>query len=146
MKSAVLLALALALTLATGCNSVTARIEPGQSAVAYERFFVRSNLNDSHALDEHIAAALAARGHTVEFGPLTMQPTDTQVTVTYEDRWAWDFGDHLVYLNIVMREARSGRQIGYTIYRSRFKMGRNAPEIATRMVNELLDTQTGSNR
>ena len=146
MKCAVLIALALALTFATGCNSVTARIEPGHNAVAYERFFVRSNLNDSHALDEHIAAALAARGHTVESGPLTMQPTDTQVTVTYEDHWAWDFGEHLVYLNIVMSETRSGRQIGYTVYRSRFKMGRNAPEIAARMVDELLVAQAGSSR
>ena len=146
MKPAFLLTLALGLILASGCNSVTARIEPGQSAVEYERFFVRSNLNDSHALDQHIAAALAARGHTVESGPLTMQPANTEVTVTYEDRWAWDFGDHLVYLNISMRESRSGRQIGTTVYRSRFKMGRNAPDIATRIVNEMLDAQAGSSR
>src|SRR4051812_38410801 len=87
-------------TMLSGCASFDASVEAGRSLKDVHRYFIVSNLNDNHALDQQIATALRAHGHTAEVGPLTMMPDDAQAVVTFQDHWTWDFGEHLVYLRI----------------------------------------------
>ena len=76
----------------TACSSYEAH--PGSAKVANQkRIFILSNQNDNNFLDTQIVAALKLRGYESECGPMTMMPDDTQVIVTYEDHWTWDFGD-----------------------------------------------------
>jgi hypothetical protein len=94
-----------------GCASYDTEVERGHSLAGVQRYFVVSNLNDNHALDRQIAGALKARGFEAETGPLTMMPIGTQAIVTFEDRWDWDFGDHLLYLRLTVHENRLSRQL-----------------------------------
>lgn len=109
--SLVLLALFLA-----GCSSVYTRIETGQSLTGRQRLWVRTNLNDNHALDEKIAAAFRASGYEVGTGPETMMPTNTQVVITYYDQWAWDFRNYMVGLTLRLRDAKSHKPIADAEY------------------------------
>lgn len=95
--------------LLSGCASYDARIEKGYNLAQTQRFFIIHNPSDNHGLDHQIAAALQARGLTVEIGPLTMMPEATQAVIVYQDRWAWDFGEHLVYLQIEAREPQKSQ-------------------------------------
>jgi hypothetical protein len=109
--------LPLALLLAlTGCRSFSARVEPGRDLSAYQRYFVKSNFNDNHSLDVFLVRALQARGHEADRGPETMMPHQTQAKVTYEDRWAWDFKDHMVALTITIYDARTERPVASADY------------------------------
>jgi hypothetical protein len=78
------------------CTSYDAQIDPGKNFTGLQKFFVVRNPSDNHGLDRVIASSLVARGFATETGPLTMMADDTQAIVTYQDNWAWDFGDHLV--------------------------------------------------
>ncbi len=141
MKFAAPLVLLLACLL-SGCTSYSARTTPGADLGERQRFFVRSNLNDSHAIDRHIAAALTSRGRSAEVGPLTMMPADAQVVVEYEDKWVWDFGEHLVAMNITMKEPKSGKPLGSTFFTARMSMIRDPSAVVARMVDELLKART----
>ena len=88
-----------------GCASYDAHVVEGHSLAGMKRFFIVTGPNDNHAIDHRIAEALQARGLQADIGPLTMMPDEAQAVITYQDRWAWDFGEHLVYLQIDVREA-----------------------------------------
>jgi hypothetical protein len=97
--------LLLAVVLLGGCASYVA--DHNRSLKDVRHFFVQSNANDNRALDRQIAAAIRARGFEAEHGPLTMMSDEAKVVVTYQDHWTWDFGDHLVYLQISVRDRDS---------------------------------------
>lgn len=97
----------LVLGLLTGCATYNTQRDPGRNIAGVQRFFVVGNDNDNHALDRLIVTALTARGFTAHHGPLTMMPEETQAVISYQDYWTWDFGDHLVYLQISVRDRKS---------------------------------------
>lgn len=97
--------------LAGGCATSSTQVQPFASLEGRQRFFVLANANDNRAVDRRIANALRARGFTAEHGPRTMMPDDTQVLVTYEDRWSWDFGDRLNYFRLTVRDARNAQPL-----------------------------------
>src|SRR5450432_2561172 len=101
------------------CTSVSPQIERVRSLKGVQHFFVVTNLNDNHAIDRHIAAVLQSRGLDASNGPLTMMPDDAQAVVTYQDRWSWDFGDHLVFLSINVHQANSERQFASAVFQVR---------------------------
>src|SRR5689334_7068633 len=103
LPSRLFLILSLGLLLG-GCASFDSSLDSGRSLKKVQRFLIVSNHNDNRALDQQIAAALKAHGRTAEVGPLTMMPEDTQAVVGYVDSWAWDFGEHLVFLKISVRD------------------------------------------
>ena len=90
--------LALLAGLFSGCSSVNSRqvVELGR----FQRFYVERRLNENNRVDELIAAEIRARGHIAGSGPRTMMPEDTQVIVTYDARWTWDFKTYLIELNL----------------------------------------------
>jgi hypothetical protein len=93
----VLLLLVLALG-AGGCTSFSSRKVVDLSR--FQRFFVETRLNENHRLDEALAAALRRQGRQAEAGPRTMMPPGTEVVVTYDARWTWDFRNYLIELNV----------------------------------------------
>ena len=143
MKSLAVAAVVLAALLA-GCTTSAPRVNPNVDLATRQKFFVRSNLNDSHAVDRHIARALSRRGLTVEIGPLTMMPPDTQVVVEYDDRWVWDFGEHLVAMQITLREPKADRPFGTNQFTARMSMIRTPEGVVERMIGELLGREPTS--
>lgn len=123
-----------ALLAGPGCSTVTAQTV-NHGVVGKKRIFVQSNQNDNNALDAQIVAALKARGYEADRGPLTMMPDDTEVVVTYEDHWSWDFGDRLAFLQINARDRRTGQPYGTAHYRAKIPGGKSVDKI----IGELID-------
>ena len=121
-----------------GCASYDSQVDQGRSLAKIQRFFVVSNLNDNHGLDHQLAEALKARGRVAEVGPLTMMPDDTQVVVTYADRWTWDFGDHLVYLQLAARDAHAEQSFATVAFGAKVPLREPASATLGRLVDNLL--------
>ena len=122
-----------------GCATYHTQLDQGRSLAKIERFFILSNLNDNHALDHQIAEALKARGREAETGPLTMMPDRTQVVITFQDHWTWDFGDHLVFLQLSARDTRSEQSFATITFSARIPLHEDAPVTVARLVDRLLD-------
>jgi hypothetical protein len=121
-----------------GCASYDAQVERGKSLAGVQRFFVVSNLNDNHALDHRIAEVLKSHGCEAGVGPLTMMPDNAQAIIAYQDRWAWDFGDHLVYLAISARDARTSEQISAVTFSAKIPLREPVPVTVGRLVDRLV--------
>jgi hypothetical protein len=121
-----------------GCASFDVDATRGGGLAGVSRFFVVSNLNDNHALDRRIAAALQARGLTAETGPLTMMPGDTQAVVTFSDHWSWDFGEHLDFLKLTVRKPESNDSLTAATFTARIPLKETAAETVSRLVTRLL--------
>lgn len=133
----VLLAASAALLLA-GCASFDASVESGRSLKGVQRFFVVSNLNDNHALDHQIAAALRTEGRTAEVGPLTMMPDDAQAVITFQDHWNWDFGEHLVFMRINVRDPSKSQSYASITFDARVPLREPHGKTVQRLVEALL--------
>ncbi len=96
-SSSFLWLVALAVLLA-GCSSISTR----QVIVldSFQRFYVERRQNENNHLDELIAAEIRRYGRAATSGPLTMMPANTDVLVTYDARWTWDFKTYLIELEI----------------------------------------------
>jgi hypothetical protein len=136
MKALVPLLL-LGVTLLTGCSSVQTHRNPGVDLARYQRFYVEHRLTDDRHLDEMIVARLHELGREASFGPLTMMPEDTQVVVTYEDAWAWDFKNYLIELNIQFRSARKDRGLAYGGYRQPSMITKSPEEVVSLILTPL---------
>lgn len=89
----------LALLLA-GCTHIERTVNTGRNPAALKEIFVVENLSDNHRMAAIIAAELRVRGLRAESGPLTMMPDTAEAELHYDDRWTWDFGEHMTYLRL----------------------------------------------
>jgi hypothetical protein len=126
------------MTLLGGCVSYDRHVMSARGLDGVKRFFVLSNQNDNHALDHQIEAALKIRGNEATVGPLTMMPDDAQVVIGYEDRWEWDFGDHLIFLQITARDRRSTEPIAVVRFSAKIPKGRKTPAVVGELIDQLL--------
>lgn len=117
-----------------GCSSYEGR-PAGAKVAGQKSIFILANQNDNNFLAEQIVSALKLRGYESSSGPMTMMPDDTQVLVTYEDHWTWDFGDHLAYLQITARDRRTNQVYGNAVFRAKIPTKKSIPKI----IGELLD-------
>lgn len=94
----VLLPALLAAALFAGCSAVSTRkvVELDR----FQRYYVERRLNENNHLDELLAAELQRLGRQASSGPRTMMPENTEVLVTYDARWNWDFKTYLIELNL----------------------------------------------
>jgi hypothetical protein len=120
-----------------GCASYTADVEPDAKVASYSRYWVKTNLDDNHAIDRLLVRVLMAHGFVAEAGPLTMMPRNTQAIVTYRDRWAWDFKDHMTSLEVTIQDAGSEKQIGYARFVGPASMTTSPLEVVERLVRDL---------
>ncbi len=95
------------LGLLAGCSSVDTRTAAKADLRKYQRLFVESRLNDNNGIDQRIANELTRLGYAVSSGPLTLMPENTELVVTYDARWEWDFRQYLIELRVGVRPAQS---------------------------------------
>jgi hypothetical protein len=129
---------ALSLGLFAGCTSVERTVAAGRDPAALREVFVVSNLNDNHGLARRIAAALRARGLRAEAGPLTMLPSGAEAVVNYQDRWAWDFGEHLIHLSLTLSDRGELRPYATATRQRNIARSTNLDEVIPELVSELL--------
>lgn len=128
-----------ACALFAGCASTQSGVsEPGRTLDGIERFFVLRNLKDNHRVHESIVRALQARGLHAESGPFTLLPADAQVVITYEDRWSWDFGDHMVSLKLGARDPKAALPYATASYLDYVALKTDVDAVTARVVGELL--------
>ncbi len=137
MKSAVSLLFLMALLLA-GCTAVSTNVDKGRHLAGVRHFFVLSNLNDNHAIDESIVRALQARGFQAENGPFTMMPDSAQAVVTYDDRWAWDFSSHLIHLQISVQDPQAVHPFASAFYQKNVALSTEIDVVVSQLVGQLL--------
>jgi hypothetical protein len=101
--------LALVISLVAGCSSVNARavVDVRQ----FKHIYVVHRLTDDRHIDELFVAELKRLGHDASCGPLTLLPEDTDVILTYEDRWEWDFKTYLIELTAELRTAHTEKKL-----------------------------------
>ena len=126
------------LLLLTGCTAVSSHVDKGRHLAGVRHFFVLSNLNDNHAIDESIVRALKTRGFQAESGPFTMMPDTAQALITYEDRWAWDFSNHMVHLKIAAQDPQALQPYASAVYHRNVALSTEVDAVVNQLVNELL--------
>lgn len=129
--------LVLGFLLLAGCSSYETHAG-GKSVASQKRIFIQSNQNDNNALDTQIVAALKLRGYESDCGPLTMMPDNTQVIVTYEDHWTWDFGDHLAFLQITARDRKTGQVYGTAVFKAKIPSKKSIPKVIGELIDRIL--------
>jgi uncharacterized protein YceK len=122
-----------------GCASVrTHNVEKDREHTDLRHLFVLSNLKDNHGIDVRLVRALKARGFEAENGPITLLPESAQAVIVYEDRWAWDFSDHMVYLKLGIRDPQSVFPYRTTTYQKQVAFTTQVDEVVGSVVDELL--------
>jgi hypothetical protein len=134
-----LLPLLLLALLLAGCAEVSTRKMPRADLAGIQRVFVEKRFADDHRVNELLVRELQRRGRTAVTGPLTMQPDDAQVVLSYADRWTWDFGSYLIEISLEIRDARTGKPLASAGYR-RAPVSRQTP---AEMVAAMLDPLFG---
>jgi len=139
--SASLLFLTVALA---GCASFTAKVDPQHDLGTMHRFFVQSTLNDNHGLDRVLVTALQARGLTAERGPATMKPSDADAVLIYADSWNWDFKDHMMTLNLELRDGRTNKPVAYGAFDGPAALRLTTEQVVTRLLEDMLRPGAGT--
>ena len=121
-----------------GCTHLERSVTPGRDPAALKEVFVARNLSDNHRLAERLATALRARGLRAESGPLTLLPPGAEAVLHYDDRWTWDFGDHMTYLRLDLHDPEQVRPYA-SAYRTRYIANSTDVDAAvTELLAELL--------
>ena len=96
----------------SGCFSANSVVTMQADLRSYRRIYVQSAQNDSSHLDQLVANELLRLGYEASAGVRTMMPTNTQLVLTYESQWTWDFRTYLIQLDVTMRDVSTEKQIG----------------------------------
>jgi hypothetical protein len=125
-----------------GCASYTAQVEPSTQLSAYRRLWVKSNLDDNHALDRVLVEVLRSRGFEADSGPLTMMPRDRQAIVSFRDQWTWDFKNHMTALEVTIQDVRSEKQVAMAAFVGPASLTISPRDVVERLVSELTKAGT----
>jgi hypothetical protein len=107
-----LVLLAIVASLGAGCSTLqVSRLDAGV-AKKDRRVFVERRLADGRGIDRLIADELGRLGYTASSGARTMMPLDTDLLVSYDDQWIWDFNTYLIQLDVTARNARTDKVVG----------------------------------
>lgn len=109
------LALLGALLLA-GCTQLTTRKVPNKAIWASKHLFVEKRLADNYGVAEDIARELRDMGYDASAGALTMMPQGTELIVSYDDMWTWDFSTYLIEFDVQVRDARNDKIVAVGHY------------------------------
>ena len=94
--------------LLAGCSSITPKPTlPTVDLGKYRHIYVRSAANDNAQLDVLMANELRALGYDATNGVRTMQPDNTELTLTYDSHWEWDFRQYLIEIRLYVSDART---------------------------------------
>jgi hypothetical protein len=124
--------------LASGCASFDRTVERGRDPAGLREIFVAENFNDNHALARRLADALRARGLRAESGPLTMLSSSAEAVLGYQDRWAWDFGEHMIHLRLTLRDVDAVRPYATADYSHHVARTTDLDAVVPELVAKLL--------
>jgi len=96
-----------------GCASNNTVTEATTDLRPNKHLYVQSSQNDSNHLDQLIANELLRLGYDASAGVRTMMPDNTQLFITYESQWNWDFHTYLIQLDVTVRDVRTEKQAGH---------------------------------
>jgi hypothetical protein len=103
-----LLALAGAFILA-GCSHLSTRSLPKSEIGKFKHIWVEQRLVDNYGIADEIARQLREMGYDSSSGALTMMPNGTELIVSYEDMWTWDFNTYMIEIDMAVRSARTDK-------------------------------------
>ena len=81
------------------------------------------------------ARQLREMGYDSSSGALTMMPSGTELIVSYEDMWTWDFNTYMIEIDMAVRSARTDKILAVGHY-NRPSMVFGRPP--TSMIHDLL--------
>ncbi|MFY9926353.1 MAG: hypothetical protein WCA95_07525 [Opitutaceae bacterium] len=119
----------------SGCTHINTRTLPKADLASHKHIFVEHRLADSFGVADEIARQLRAMGFDASSGALTMMPPETQLIVSYDDMWTWDFNTYMIEIDIQVRSAGSDKIIAVGHY---FKPSMVFGHPPSDMIHELL--------
>jgi hypothetical protein len=99
----------LAALLLTGCAQINTRSLPNADFAGKKHVFVEHRLPDSFGVADEIARQLRLMGYDASSGALTMMPQGTDLIVSYDDMWTWDFNNYMIEIDMQVRSARNDK-------------------------------------
>ena len=126
------------LGLATACASLSTWKDPKAQLQKRKHFYVESELADGHNHHETIASELRARGYNATSGYLTMMPKDTDILVSFQSRWTWDFTTYLIELDLKMRDPKTGKILATVSYHRPGLGGTSTDDLIKRVLTEIM--------
>jgi GrpB-like predicted nucleotidyltransferase (UPF0157 family) len=103
-------------TLAAGCGHINTRALPNINLASHKHIFVEHRLPDSYGVADEIARQLRVMGYDASSGALTMMPPDTELIVSYDDMWTWDFNNYIIEIDMQVRTARGDKTLAVGHY------------------------------
>jgi len=103
-------------TLLAGCAQITTRSIPNVDLSTHRHIFVEHRLADTFGVAEEIARQLRAMGYDASAGAPTMMPGDTELIVSYDDMWTWDFNSYMIEFDLQVMTARSEKIVAMGHY------------------------------
>jgi hypothetical protein len=131
-----MLAIVTCFMLAACANHQSARLlRDADDLSGSSRYYVARFQPDERGINRLIRDDIATRGYEVTTGPEAMMPPDTDVLVTYWDKWMWDITMYMIELDITLHDADTGDPlaVGNSMHAS---LTRLSPE---EMIKEVLD-------
>jgi len=123
----------------SGCaTKPTAQRSAELNLAQFHRVYVETRLNDNHAMDAKIASELRRRGFTASHGHLTMMPEDTEVLISYDARWTWDFRSYLIELHLAASTAKTHKPIATGQLRQLGLRPKPPEALITRLLDQFL--------
>jgi hypothetical protein len=126
------------LLLTSGCaiNHATAKLAPGKDISTVKSFYIIEEPGDRDTGNVYklIETNLVKRGYAVTTGQDNKSPYNSDVILTYAEKWRWDIGSYMLELTITFMDPTSNLTIarGNSLHTS---LTRKSPE---EMVDEVL--------
>jgi len=92
-----------------GCAQISTRSIPKSDIGHYKRIFVEQRLADNYGVADAMTTELRNMGYDASDGALTMMPGDTDLIVSYDDMWTWDFNRYLIEFDVQVRAAHTDK-------------------------------------
>jgi hypothetical protein len=99
-----------------GCAHINTRSLPNAGLATHKHVFVEHRLADSYGISDEMARQLRAMGYDASSGALTMMPPGTEMIVSYDDMWTWDFNTYMIEIDVQVRNARTDKIVAVGHY------------------------------
>ena len=92
-----------------GCSHLVTRALPNADIAHAKHVFVEHRLADSYGIADEMARQLREMGYDASAGALTMMPSESEIVVSYEDMWTWDFKTYMIEIDVQVRNAKTDK-------------------------------------
>ena len=92
-------------------SSLSARAVPDADLRKRTVYYVAQHAADKRGVNTEITEQLKAWGRSATTGPIENVPANTDVVVTYSDKWVWDMSMYLLSLDVSFRDPMTEAEI-----------------------------------